>query len=805
MLIILIRDSIDSFSGRLEKDRWKKTNKSPHQQIMSKMDRRNHARQMRSLKHKEHEKSTSVFAGQTGAPRIVAVVPLTDDVEASYAIEKLSEAVDIDVATHIDRPSTFRIDRFKQSIQFVPLAFDILTVLDACKVADYVIFILSSTEEVDEKGEQLLRAVEGQGISNTLTVVQGLDAVEPPKKRPQILTSLKSFITHFFATLDKIHSLDSRQECTNVMRSLCTSTPRGVRWREERSWMLVEDTKWHNEDGSKAGEVVLTGVVRGKGMNANRLIQVGDWGSFQINKIVSAPLPALRKRKANEMTIDEQQGELLEEPDADQDDLAELAPEEVGMESDDDLAVSEAPAERKGVLLDDHHYYSDDNRKAPELPKRVPKGTSSYQAAWFLGDEPDSGSDWEEEPVNENDIGMNVPALPQDGTEGLNKMEIDATEAGPSEYPQSEVFVDPSPNDEAEQLAAYRTSRKTEAEEDLEFPDEIELHPNVLARERLARYRGLKSLRTSHWDTEEDKIYQAEGWNRFLQVSDYRAAKGSATREALVGGVKPGTRVSIHIRNVPTTFKSSTSPSTPLTAFSFLRHEKKHTVLNFSITLSSDHPKPLKSKDELILQCGPRRLTINPLFSAPGSTPNDVHKFSRYLHPGHTAIATFIGPVTWGSLPALFFQRSSTTDPDEVSESLTLVATGTSLPPSTSRVIAKRIILTGHPYKIHKKQVTVRYMFFNAEDVAWFKALQLWTRRGRSGFIKESLGTHGYFKANFDGKIDPQESIGVSLYKRVWPRESQPFRMIGNGKGKGKEVEREEGVEGMEGVEESRI
>ena len=39
--------------------------------------------------------------------------------------------------------------------------------------------------------------------------------------------------------------------------------------------------------------------------------------------------------------------------------------------------------------------------------------------------------------------------------------------------------------------------------------------------------------------------------------------------------------------------------------------------------------------------------------------------------------------------------------------------------------------------------------------------------------MKESLGTHGYFKATFDGKIDPQDAVGVSLYKRVWPREAR--------------------------------
>lgn len=43
-----------------------------------------------------------------------------------------------------------------------------------------------------------------------------------------------------------------------------------------------------------------------------------------------------------------------------------------------------------------------------------------------------------------------------------------------------------------------------------------------------------------------------------------------------------------------------------------------------------------------------------------------------------------------------------------------LVAMGTFLNPDTTRVIAKRIILTGHPFKVHKKTATVRYMFFNS-------------------------------------------------------------------------------------------
>jgi pre-rRNA-processing protein TSR1 len=30
--------------------------------------------------------------------------------------------------------------------------------------------------------------------------------------------------------------------------------------------------------------------------------------------------------------------------------------------------------------------------------------------------------------------------------------------------------------------------------------------------------------------------------------------------------------------------------------------------------------------------------------------------------------------------------------------------------------------------------------------------------------------TLGYFKATFDGKIDKQDTVGMSLYKRIWPK-----------------------------------
>ncbi|KAG9233854.1 putative ribosome biogenesis protein tsr1 like protein [Amylocarpus encephaloides] len=742
--------------------------KSPHQQLMSKFDRRNQARQKQQVKRKEHLRETNVFAGRDGAPRIVAIIPLCENTDANSAVYALSKSLDIEVEVPGEGSVWLDIDRFKQKLQCLVVKRDLFASLDAAKVADFVVFLLSPEQEVDALGELILRSVESQGLSTMITAVQGLENVEPVKRRTQVLSSLKSYITHFHPDQEKVHNLDSRQECANMMRSLCTTTPKGVHWRDERSWMMVDNVQFPEKEGE---HVVVTGVIRGRGLKADRLVQVGDWGEYQIEKITAAPLES-KKRKADDTEMGNTE-EILDNPTEDQDDLAELAPEEIIMTDDIDAPMSVATTEKRGVLLDDHHYFSDDETHFPAAPKRLPKGTSKYQAAWFLGDDfSDSGSDWEDVD-NRGDTSMDLPALPQDGTEGVAPRE--PTEATPSEYPQSEMFLDPTPDDEAEaeQLAAFRRGKGDEAEDDREFPDEIELHPHVLARERLARYRGLKSLRTSPWEEDEDRAHEPEDWRRLLQILNYKAARSQVTREALVGGAAAGTRVNVYLRNVSASAQQAYDPSRPLNMFSLLRHEHKKTVVNFNFSLSSDYTAPVKSKEEMIMQCGPRRFVIKPLFSESGNTSNDVHKFARFLHPGRSAIASFVAPLTWGSVPALFYKQN----PGGSEAPLTLLGTGTSLPPSASRVIAKRIILTGHPYKIHKKLVTIRYMFFNREDVEWFKALQLWTRRGRSGFIKESLGTHGYFKATFDGKINPQDSVGVSLYKRMWPRNARLWSM----------------------------
>lgn len=194
-------------------------------------------------------------------------------------------------------------------------------------------------------------------------------------------------------------------------------------------------------------------------------------------------------------------------------------------------------------------------------------------------------------------------------------------------------------------------------------------------------------------------------------------------------------------------------------------------------------------QDPLVLCVGPRRYDIRPLLSqhvrGGGKGVNNVHKSERFLRHGMATVVTTFGPVCFGKAPCLLLRQnqdsgrllqhpSCVRNVDLLSHTAVpaLVAMGSFMSSDPTRIIAKRIVLTGHPFKVHKKTATIRYMFFNREDVDYFNSVELHTKYGRTGHVREALGTHGYFKAHFDGPIQQMDTICMNLYKRQYPKVS---------------------------------
>ena len=155
---------------------------------------------------------------------------------------------------------------------------DVYAALDACKAADYVVFVLSSSVEVEEWGDNLLRILQAQGLPDVVTVVSS-DSTLDAKARPGILKSLLSFIQYFVPTQAKIFDLHAGSDRLNAVRALSEGKPGEVKWREGRAWILGDKVEWLD------GALSVTGIVRGAPLSANRLVHIPNHGDFQISKV----------------------------------------------------------------------------------------------------------------------------------------------------------------------------------------------------------------------------------------------------------------------------------------------------------------------------------------------------------------------------------------------------------------------------------------------------------------------------------------------------------------------------------------
>lgn len=228
------------------------------------------------------------------------------------------------------------------------------------------------------------------------------------------------------------------------------------------------------------------------------------------------------------------------------------------------------------------------------------------------------------------------------------------------------------------------------------------------------------------------------------------------------------------LSEVPVVVEQLLAEGRALSLLSLLRHENKASVLHFTIQRTQNYTEPIKSKDRVIMQVGFRRFPAKPIYSE-ANLNCDKHKMERYLPEGGFCVASCYGPITFQPCPVLMFKeieqplyRSDGTI--TVTKSLVLVATGSLSSVDPNRIVLKKIILTGHPVRVHKRCAVLKHLFHEPQDARWFKPAELVTKHGLRGHIKEPVGTHGLLKAVFSSPLQQNDTVMLILYKRVYPK-----------------------------------
>ncbi|XP_073902697.1 pre-rRNA-processing protein TSR1 homolog isoform X2 [Castor canadensis] len=690
---------------------------------LSRIDQRHRASQLRKQKKEAVLAEKRQLGSKDGPPHQVLVVPLHNRISIPEAFGLFQDGnlgtVHLNGCRSTDN-FMLLCSRLKHRWFFTHARpGDLHTVLDMAKVADTILFLLDALEGWDSTGDYCLSCLFAQGLPTYTLAVQGVSGL-PPKKQIDVRKKLNKAVEKRFPN-DKLLLLDTQQEAGMLLRQLANQKQRHLSFRDRRAYLFAHAADFvPSKENDLVGTLKISGYVRGKTMNVNSLLHIVGHGDFQMKQIDAPmdPFPlntrVIKSQKDSSMTMETYATDDTTDMEEDLKVLVKADPDRQ-QSLQTEVIPDPMEGEQTWPTEEELNEANDFMKQGSKVVKKVPKGTSSYQAEWILDEGDESGGEGGEYDDLEHEDFMEEESQDENGEEEEEE-ECETMTIGES---MRDDLYDERVDEEAEEkmLEKYKQERLEEM-----FPDEMDTPRDVAARIRFQKYRGLKSFRTSPWDPKENLPRDYARIFQFQNFTNTRKSIFKEIEEKEAEGAEVGWYVTLHVSEVPVSVVEYFKRGAPLIAFSLLPHEQKMSVLNMVVSRNPGNTEPVKAKEELIFHCGFRRFRASPLFS-------------QHTAGMHSLIAT-------GHLLSV--------DPD--------------------RIVIKRVVLSGHPFKIFTKMAVVRYMFFNREDVLWFKPVELRTKWGRRGHIKEPLGTHGHMKCSFDGKLKSQDTVLMNLYKRVFPK-----------------------------------
>ncbi|KAB2096428.1 hypothetical protein ES319_A01G107700v1 [Gossypium barbadense] len=733
------------------------------------------SKMLREQKKEALLKEKRASSGSASAPRVILLFPLSASVNVSSLAEDILRLLSADVSRALSSTVASSEYKLRATVLHAPHG-DLLSCMEMAKVADLIAFVASATEQstcdyIDSFGSQCLSVFRSLGLPSTVVFIRDLPT--ELKRRNDAKKIVTSSLTSEFPEDCKFYPADTKDDLHKFMWLFKEQRLTTPHWRNQRPYLIAQKVDMVPDDSSpEKCTLLLTGYTRAHSLSVNQLVHVSGAGDFQLSRIeiMKDPIPLNARKDHNAMDSDDiQDAEIIRsvapDPSSQEPFLVENVPDPLAGEQTWPTEVEMAEAER--------------NQKQKRLRKRaLPRGTSEYQAAWIVDDADGEDSGVENDgDDDEDDYGM----LLDEGDSGFpsqedtNNPDFEEDQASlhlrdSDEETENDSVMMEGDNMTREQIEDEIKKIKEAHAEDEEFPDEVDTPLDVPARKRFAKYRGLKSFRTSSWDPKESlppEYARIFAFDNFARTQKHVVAKALKVEQEGRDDCAPvGSFARFYIKEVPFHVASklcAASRTAPIVLCGLLQHESKMSVLHFSIKKHDSYDAPIKSKEELIFHVGFRQFVARPIFST-DNINSDKHKMERFLHAGRFSIASIYAPISFPPLPLIALKGAAGAGTPAVA------AVGSLRSIDSDRIILKKIILTGYPQRVSKLKATVRYMFHNPEDVRWFKPVEVWTKCGRRGRVKEPVGTHGAMKCIFNGGLQQHDTVCMSLYKRAYPK-----------------------------------
>ncbi|KAB2096427.1 hypothetical protein ES319_A01G107700v1 [Gossypium barbadense] len=743
------------------------------------------SKMLREQKKEALLKEKRASSGSASAPRVILLFPLSASVNVSSLAEDILRLLSADVSRALSSTVASSEYKLRATVLHAPHG-DLLSCMEMAKVADLIAFVASATEQstcdyIDSFGSQCLSVFRSLGLPSTVVFIRDLPT--ELKRRNDAKKIVTSSLTSEFPEDCKFYPADTKDDLHKFMWLFKEQRLTTPHWRNQRPYLIAQKVDMVPDDSSpEKCTLLLTGYTRAHSLSVNQLVHVSGAGDFQLSRIeiMKDPIPLNARKDHNAMDSDDiQDAEIIRsvapDPSSQEPFLVENVPDPLAGEQTWPTEVEMAEAER--------------NQKQKRLRKRaLPRGTSEYQAAWIVDDADGEDSGVENDgDDDEDDYGM----LLDEGDSGFpsqedtNNPDFEEDQASlhlrdSDEETENDSVMMEGDNMTREQIEdEIKKIKEAHAEDEgiyvfwmspREFPDEVDTPLDVPARKRFAKYRGLKSFRTSSWDPKESlppEYARIFAFDNFARTQKHVVAKALKVEQEGRDDCAPvGSFARFYIKEVPFHVASklcAASRTAPIVLCGLLQHESKMSVLHFSIKKHDSYDAPIKSKEELIFHVGFRQFVARPIFST-DNINSDKHKMERFLHAGRFSIASIYAPISFPPLPLIALKGAAGAGTPAVA------AVGSLRSIDSDRIILKKIILTGYPQRVSKLKATVRYMFHNPEDVRWFKPVEVWTKCGRRGRVKEPVGTHGAMKCIFNGGLQQHDTVCMSLYKRAYPK-----------------------------------